>query len=246
MKMGVIMKNHFIRVFKMLIICCLFLLIFSGSVQIHASVREEIAGIKSIDSLRIYYNTIKQNLYKVRYFIRYTSDIFKDENITTVPDWFYDAIEYGLNSQNDVLIEEAIIATGKFKIPDFTGILFEIFNEAPTNYQINSTNIRCAVVRALNGIGGDYAEQKMFELLQNYPEAYIGNLEFELLLTFIPDSRSTALNTELDNFRKCAQELMEKNMGDTFYENERRKRYERLVCLINSLMASDTAEKGGE
>ena len=240
------MKNYFIKVFKMLMFCCLFLLVFSGSIQIHASVREEIAGIKSVDSLRIYYNTIKQNLYKVRYFIRYTSDIFKDEGITTVPDWFYDAIEYGLNSQYDALIEEAVRATGKFKVSEFTDKLVEIFNEAPSKYSSYAVNIRCAVVRALNNIGDLYAKQKILELLQNYPEAYIGNLEFELLLTFIPKTRSTALNSELDNFKKYAQELIEENKGDTFYERERRKRYERLVCLINSLMASDTAEKGGE
>ncbi len=227
---------------------CLLLLplLFIFSLLSAATVREDMDNIQTVEELQIYYEDNASNLYKARYIIKFTPKFLKVRGIHSVPAWFHQAVEAGLYSEYDVLIEESARACGKLDITYYISELENLFIISVQKYQSYAFSMRETIVNALAAMSDPQAGAVIHNLIRDYPKEYIENTDFETLLTFAPviSNPSDTIITHISKLRDHAVQLISEISDTTYYEQALEENLHRIKGLMDNL--SIVVAPGGE
>ncbi len=97
----------------------LLLILLITSFSFSTTIREEMQGFTTETNFRNYYNSNKTNLYKMRYFVKYTTDYLVKNSHIDLWDWFIEengSVHNAIKSPYAPLIMEGILAVGRLSI----------------------------------------------------------------------------------------------------------------------------------
>ncbi len=221
-------------------VCCLFLWLLLLSVLSpgHAgSIREEMAGIPTVDSLEQYYYQNRGDLYKKRYILKYTPKFLEESGVTSVPRWVSDAINESLDSDYDALVEEAVIAAGKLELAEFTGKIIDIFKKAPQKFSAYSSILRTFSVGAIMKIGGDYARAAVPEILGAVSREGVSQPEFGTVLRMAQKYGDETIIDSLQNFKVYAENRVS-SISEEDDNRQIRSKYENIASALTVVIGA--------
>lgn len=185
-----------------------------------ASVRDDMAGIPTVDSLESFY--YENNDYVHRYVLKELPDWLNRRGLPPdMPDWGYDALEDALSSYRPLLIREAVILTGRYSINEFTDRMAEIYKAAHRWFPADADIVRSEILRALLKIGGVSAETYIPDLFLN-SERYLISNEFKVLLSALDQYGTSVCIEELQFIEKQIADIIADISADPLQDPSQR------------------------
>ena len=224
-------------------ICCislLLLLCIGFNSRLNASISSEMYAINAIDSLEQYYN--ESNEYSQRYILKYLPKWLNNKGVSSLPAWSYDAINNALMSEDAMLIREAIILVGEYKLEQHSDLLVELYQESHSKHPADADRIRSSTIESLMKIGGSKAKANLPLLLKFTPRYYLDS-EFSILLSDLSEYGDSSCVSDLvlieNNLFEIISGVNQKEDPHRFYE-----RYSSLLEMVKKLK-NVLASKGG-
>lgn len=226
-------------------------LLFAFSLVSNASVRQDIKGIATVDSLYKYYERYKTNTYIVRYIVKYLPDFLTRRGIVTCPSWVNTLAGKALYSNDDALITETISLIGYYKMQGYTDRLAELYSLAVQQYLSYSTQMRTAIIKSLQQIGGVYENIQLIKIFNSYSTGHIMQSEFTLLAEFLTELQTLTIgNVEVDretvasfiSFCKAQEAMLD---ASKFDQRQVKERYARLITYLQAIQSKVAQAQGG-
>jgi hypothetical protein len=217
----------------------------------NAGVRQDLQGIATVDSLYRYYERYQTNTYIVRYIVKYLPDFLTQKNVYACPAWVKTVVANGLNSNDDALITESAKVIGFYKLSGYTDRLVELFHQALSQYIGYSTQMRTAIVKALQEIGGAYESIQLISLFNSYPVDLVSQDEFLVLVEILTETQNLSIGETTVSAEKlasiiafCKGQIAVLNPSK-YEENTVRERYLKLVSYLENIRNRLAQDKGG-
>lgn len=225
------------------------LLIAFSSVS-NAGVRQDIKGIATVDSLYKYYERYQTNTYIVRYIVKYLPDFLIQKGVYACPAWVKTVVANGLNSNDEALITESAKVIGIYKLSGHTDRLVELFHQALRQYIGYSTQMRTAIIKALQEVSGSYESIQLISLFNSYSVDLTSQDEFLVLVEVLAQMQSLSIGDTTVSTEKLASIIAfcKGQIGvlnpSKYEENTIRERFLKLVSYLETIRNKIAQEKG--
>jgi hypothetical protein len=217
----------------------------------NAGVRQDMKGIATVDSLYKYYDRYKTNTYIVRYIVKYLPDFLTQRGIFTCPSWVNTLAGKALYSNDDALITEAISLIGYYKLQGYTDRLNELYSLAVQQYLSYSTQMRTAIIKSLQQIGGVDENIQLIKIFNSYSTGHIMQSEFMILAETLAHMQTfgmgeTAVDQETLSSHVSFCKSQEAMLDDSkFDQRQLKERYARLITYLQAIQSKVAQAQGG-
>jgi hypothetical protein len=170
------------------------------------SIREQMHAIQSPQELFQYYTAVKNDLYKVRYFLKYVPGYLDKMGEKNAPPWLYEVVDDALGSSYDALVREAICVAGVYGMSEYAPKLEELFGRSQTRFSAAAAVLRSCIVTSLQHMESRTAVRSLSNLIQTYSRNCILSPEFTQLLTVVYYVGDTQCVKALDRLDQAARQ----------------------------------------
>lgn len=188
-----------------------------------------------IDQLFLKYKSSKTSHYKAQVIRTLVKDVsLHDENERNVIEKI---IRYGLNDRQASVVQEAIFATGRFKINSLTPELHELYRNGCKQYPGNQSIIKQKIIRAFSKIGGNKKDDLFIEELNRKTVCHETQM---ILSSFIDDEKcSKEVMSSVISFRDAILNVL-KDIENTPENAIRYSQHRMILSLANTLITKNT------
>lgn len=175
--------------------------LFLLSCTLFANVRDEISQCTNWDDLHAYYTEVNQNSYKVRFLLKYSSNVTKDFiNANDYPQWFINAIKKSLKSDDNMLVIEALKCIRMFSLNSLVDDLSEVYGNSSSLHGGASIAVQAELLHTLELFNDENSSEEIRKIYNNTSFDNIGHQNFGQLLRVVETRSNEATKEKTNSF----------------------------------------------